>query len=286
MNTQLLVTPARKVLEKAAIPWWSSRTPARLAYLADFPDPIAKQLTNVLHSMRTNDFGADSQAWIEKIEVKRREMLACNEPLVKESDIEPGPYDRESTVSDACKVSKGQKAATLLHLLMREFQPATAIELGTNVGISSAYQASAMAVNGRGRLVTLDASPFRARLAENLHKSLGLENVTYVLGYFVNTLDNLLGQLKTVDYAFIDGHHQLQPTLDYFDQIWPYMPENAIVIFDDIRWSDGMRQAWQILQQDPRIKISIDLLKVGICVTTREPSPNVTHKVPIIHLGM
>ena len=284
MSPQLFLNPTNKVVKLATTVWRRARTPAEVANLADFPNPVGRQLADILRCMRTKDFDVNSKKWIERIEAKRREMLACNEPLVQ-SNIEPGPYDRENTVSSACKVSKGQQPGTLLHLLIREFQPTTALELGTNVGISSAYQASAMNINGLGHLVTLEASPFRARQAENMHKSLGLENVTYVLGYFAETLDNVLSQLKTVNYAFIDGHHQMQPTLDYFDQIWPHTSENAVVVFDDIRWSDGMRRAWQILKQDPRMKISVDLYDVGICITTRSPSSNTTYEVPPIHLG-
>lgn len=285
MNSQVFLKPAKKVVSLATTTWRKARTPAEVASLADFPDPAGKQLADVLRCMRAAEFDQESKKWIEKIEAKRREMLVCNAPLVQDSSVEPGPYDLGSTVSSACKVSKSQQPATLLHLLIREFQPTTAVELGTNVGISSAYQAAAMNMNGKGHLVTLEASPYRARQAENLHKSLGLENVTYVLGYFAETLDNVLSRLKTVDYAFIDGHHQLQPTLDYFDKIWPHTSENAVVVFDDIRWSDGMKQAWKILKQDPRMKISVDLYSVGICITTRAPLSNKTYKVPVIHLG-
>jgi predicted O-methyltransferase YrrM len=50
--------------------------------------------------------------------------------------------------------------------------------------------------------------------------------------------------------VFIDGHHQYQPTLDYFEMIYPKCNKNEIIIFDDILWSTGMRRAWEELKQD------------------------------------
>ena len=71
------------------------------------------------------------------------------------------------TGARVCDVSKGRRFATFLYLLAREFKPQLALELGTNVGISSAYQAAALKLNGRGKLVTLESSPYRLRLAKS-----------------------------------------------------------------------------------------------------------------------
>ena len=42
-----------------------------------------------------------------------------------------------------------------------------------------------------------------------------------------------------MDLACIDGHHQYQPPLDYFEALWRYSRQTAIFVFDDIRWSEG-----------------------------------------------
>lgn len=211
---------------------------------------------------------------IDRIEEERKRLLLSDQPLIDESLAKTGPYDKGVTIQDACKVSKPPIPLLLMYLLIRALKPLNVIELGTNVGISSAYQAAALKVNGQnGRLTTLEASPYRLRLARELHRNLQVENVTYIQGLFSDTLNNTLSASGPVDFAFIDGHHQYQPTLDYFHVIWEYsIKKGTLFMFDDIRWSDGMKQAWSDIQADDRIGLSVDLGSMGMCVGVQENS--------------
>jgi hypothetical protein len=40
--------------------------------------------------------------------------------------------------------------------------------------------------------------------------------------------------------------------------------EEAILVFDDIHWSPGMKQAWQEIAADTRVKLSVDVFQFGI----------------------
>lgn len=40
--------------------------------------------------------------------------------------------------------------------------------------------------------------------------------------------------------------------------------DEAIVVFDDISWSPGMRGAWSEIEEDKRVVVSVDLGVVGI----------------------
>ena len=89
--------------------------------------------------------------------------------------------------------------------------------MGTAVGISAAYQAAALALNGRGTFTTLEG-------AEPLAD----------IGRFEDTLDAVLERRRPVDYVFVDGRHDRQATLAYFEQTIPFLAETAFLIFDDI----------------------------------------------------
>lgn len=197
------------------------------------------------------------------IESERRRMLSSQSPLVVGDHGLPGPFDEGKTISAACRVSKRRRAAEFLGAVTESFAPKIGIELGTNVGISAAYIATAMP---GGKLVTLEASPYRIAQARRVHDNLGLRNVEYVQGLFADTLPETLQRLGHVDFAFIDGHHQYQPTLDYFDAIHPFMLPGSVVVFDDIRWSKGMRRAWKEIRSDGRIGVAVDFYHYGVCV--------------------
>jgi len=61
--------------------------------------------------------------------------------------------------------------------------------------------------------------------------------------------------------------------INYFEQIFPFLSKNAILFFDDIGWSKGMQRAWRVFEKDERIKFTIDLWSMGVCIIT-----NSSHK--------
>jgi predicted O-methyltransferase YrrM len=212
------------------------------------------------------------QDWIAKLENQRKYLLSRNEPLNDGSLGTGGLYDGgDKTIAQACEVSRLPKSALMLYLITRAINPQSVIELGTNVGISSSYIGAALKVNGQnGRLITLDASPYRQRIAKEIHQNLGLDNISYVEGLFTDTLSTTLHNLDSIDLAFIDGHHQYQPTLDYFEEILGFAKNDAVFLFDDIRWSDGMKKAWLQIQSDRRLGLIVDCCSIGICVRRQE----------------
>jgi predicted O-methyltransferase YrrM len=209
---------------------------------------------------------SEEQGWIDKVESQRKRLLRRTDLLVDGSLGEAGLYDGGLTVQEACRVSKPPRWARLLYTLVRTFRPLEVIELGTNVGISGSYIAAALKANGSGALLTLDASSYRQRIAQDIHRQIGLDNVTYMQGRFTDTLLPALRSVESVGIAFVDGHHQYQPTLDYFEEILGFSKPGTVIVFDDIRWSDGMLKAWERLQSDTRLGLVVDLGTIGIGV--------------------
>jgi hypothetical protein len=44
----------------------------------------------------------------------------------------------------------------------------------------------------------------------------------------------------------------------------------AILIFDDVHWSEEMEKAWEEIQRDPRVYMTIDLFFIGLVVMRDE----------------
>lgn len=234
--------------------------------------PRAIQISEALTALEGALPPAD-QDWMDAIEAERTRLLKLEEPLVDGHLGEGGLYDQGVSIKEACAISKKPRKGLLLFLLARATKPVRAIELGTNVGISSAYIAAALKSNGGdARLTTLDASGYRLRLARELHHNLGIHDVSYGEGVFVDTLEPALKDLGSIDLAFIDGHHQYQSTLDYFEAMLPYSRPDTIFVFDDIRWSDGMKRAWAEVRADDRLDLVVDLSSIGVCARRRPAS--------------
>jgi predicted O-methyltransferase YrrM len=170
------------------------------------------------------------------------------------------------SVGEVARASKGASDGALLFMLVRGFRPQLCLELGTNVGVSGAYQASAQRLNGGGRLVTLEGAPAKAMIAERTFAELGLDHVEIRGGRFQRTLDPVLAELDGMDWSFIDGYHFEEPTIDFYSRIAARATRPCLILVDDIRWSDGMKNAWATISAKPDISVAVELGRIGLCL--------------------
>lgn len=261
----------------------------------DDPSPEVRAIAGVLldrmNGSGPSDEGPDAIRSIERI---RAEMRASDEQ-VEMVDFGAGPAHVERTpeqmsrgVSSMARLSVMADRASsppewceLMFDLIRRLRPGKCLELGTNIGISAAYQASALRANGTGELVTIEGAPGIARMATRTLERLGLAQARVLCGRFTDVLPEMLRKEGPFDLVFIDGHHDQYATMEYFDMIHPFLSDHAVVIFDDIRWSDGMRQAWRGLQADARTGTTFDLDRWGVaCTGAARNDGRPSHMVP------
>ncbi len=200
----------------------------------------------------------------QRIEEYRKECLK-NQTEIEVKDFGAGvsgnKYKKLSVASIAKNAAKPPKYARMLFRLMNYLKPETVIELGTSLGISSLYISSG---NPTMQLTTLEGCDQTASFTKANLKKFNDLNITVVNGNFDDTFENVLKSKGKVDAVYIDGNHRYEPTLRYFEMCLPYMHENSFVIFDDINWSEEMKQVWKQIVQHPEISISIDLYMMGI----------------------
>ena len=198
------------------------------------------------------------------IEQIRKDLLTDN-TVIEVEDFGAGSslFKTNKRVVKAIAASslKPKKYAQLLYRMVKYYKPETIVELGTSFGITTAYLASA---NEQSNVFTCEGSSSIASIAKNNFDNLGLKNIELTEGDFDKTITPLLSKLKTIDFAFIDGNHLKEPTLEYFTKLLNHSTKNSILIFDDIHWSTGMEEAWAIIKQDSRVTLSIDLFFIGI----------------------
>lgn len=187
------------------------------------------------------------------------------------------------SLSEVVLWSKPYFWGLLMSKLVRHFAVKKCLELGTCVGISGSYIASPLQVSGQGELVTMEGDARLAKIAKENFDRLGLDNVSVVKGRFHDTLEQGLADGKQFDFVFIDGHHDEESTLKYFDLISTHLSEGAIVIFDDIMWSPGMKRAWKALKD--HFSITIDLSVFGVCIFSNSFENKYDKKIPLNFTG-
>ncbi len=166
---------------------------------------------------------------------------------------------------------KPKKYSQLIFRIVHYYKPETIVELGTSLGITTSYLSFA---NPDAKIVTMEGAPEVAAVAKKNFKQLNLSNIKIVEGNFDETLSTVNSQLSTVDFAFIDGNHRKEPTLNYFHQLLNKASESSIFIFDDIHWSGEMEDAWNEIKQHQSVTLTIDLFFVGVVFFRKEQKTN------------
>lgn len=253
-------------------------------------DGVVKLLGEALKEAVQNKITPDEKNWIDKIERLRRELNASQKSMTVVDynysiSNKTSENDRveHTTVGEVC--SGGSMPffwSFILFKLIRKLKPTTCLELGTCLGISASFQAAALKLNGCGTIQTMEGIQSIASLAEENFKTLNLDNINVISGRFQDTLNEVLNTAGKIDCAFIDGHHEEKATLDYFSQIMPFLSEKALVVFDDISWSSGMKKAWAKISSDKRVKITMDLHQIGLCIIDENIKKKERFKIPMI----
>ena len=141
------------------------------------------------------------------------------------------------------------------------FQPKYVLDLGTCLGITTAYIAASLP---HSEFYTFEGASSLAQIAQKHFNMLNLPQVKIIEGNIDQTLPEILEKILQLDFAFVDANHRYQPTCRYFELMLTKAHEDTVIIFDDIYWSEEMEKAWEKIYQDPRVSLSIDLFELGM----------------------
>jgi len=194
-----------------------------------------------------------------------RKQLLTDERIITITDLGAGSLVNNNRQKKICELAKNAlkppKLAQLLYRLAADLQPSNIIELGTCLGTTSIYLQNA---NPVAKVYTLEGCPETAAVAKETFAKAGVQDIELITGNFDNTLPDVINKLKKLDFVFVDGNHQKEATLKYFEWCLPKVHENSLLIFDDIYWSEGMKEAWNEIKAHPQVTVTIDLFWIGL----------------------
>ena len=140
-----------------------------------------------------------------------------------------------------------------------EFRGLTIVELGTSLGVTTAYMA---AMDSRNRVVTFEGCEAVADVAKENWKALNINNIECRVGEI--DAEQLARDIEHLDVAFIDANHTYEGTCKYFDVLAGKVREKSVIVVDDIHYSEEMEKAWKAICADERVTSTIDLYQMGL----------------------
>lgn len=196
------------------------------------------------------------------IESERIRLISSHQ-TIERLDFGAGTKKNTSLkISSLAKTSlKSKKWTQFLYKVVKFYNYETIIELGTSFGITTAYLAKA---KPDAEIYTFEGCPETLKIANEIFQNLEIHNVNSVEGNLDLTLGETLLKIKKIDLAFFDANHREEPTLRYFEACLQLKTEQSCFIFDDIYWSDEMKNAWKTIINHPEVTVSIDLFYVGL----------------------
>ncbi|MBR6065847.1 MAG: class I SAM-dependent methyltransferase [Paludibacteraceae bacterium] len=217
------------------------------------------------------------------IERRRELLLACEDSLDVVDYGSAGSPEGLHVQRRVCDIAKNHlESARVGQVLFRivnflheeEKRPLNILELGTSLGINTAYLASP---DSRNKVVTMEGSEAVLRVAQGVWKMLKLENIEWIQGNIDDTLYNIYSVQNSdvsvqsseakderIDLAYVDANHTYEATMRYADFLLNRLTEKGILVLDDIHYSEQMERAWSELKADPRVTTSMDLYHVGL----------------------
>ena len=196
-----------------------------------------------------------------------RKSLLENKNTIEVTDFGAGSRVFKSNVREISKIAQTAgitpKNAELLFRIVRYFQPKNVLEIGTSLGLAT----SALSLgNEKAKIITLEGCPNTQNQAqEQLQvQNSNFQNIEFVNTEFSSYFKAIHPSPITHHLIYFDGNHSKKATLDYFESLLPTISNDSVWIFDDIHWSADMEEAWKIIQNHPKVSVTIDTFQWGI----------------------
>ena len=238
--------------------------------ISEYNNNSLHKILKAYNKVKYSNFNIDEINSFKECEEYRQSSLK-NETLIS---YEIFGINRKEMVKNICKKGASKiKFCQLLYFIINNLNSSSVLEIGTNLGVSGTYILKALQNQTAGKFITMEGIPELCKISSKQFSSI-VVNSKYEIkqGLYDYTFPILLKENHLFDFIFIDGNHNKQSTLDYFNLLKEKTSNTSVFIFDDINWSKGMIKAWNIIKNDNDVNYSIDLYQQGIVIIDNNDS--------------
>ncbi|SRX75377.1 O-methyltransferase [Aequorivita antarctica] len=158
-----------------------------------------------------------------------------------------------------------KKRQKLLFRLAKYFKSENILEMGTSLGLGTvAFSLS----NEFAAIHTVEGCPNTLQKAQEYFEKFNLHNIAIHQEVFNDYITQ--NASEKYDLIFIDGDHNGERTLGYFNSLLKNVHNDSVIIFDDIYWSKDMTAAWQKIIANENVSVSIDTFQWGMVFFRKE----------------
>ena len=173
--------------------------------------------------------------------------------------------NKRNVAAIAKNAGMSKKRQRLLYRLVVYLQPKSALELGTSLGLGTVAMALG---NPKITITTVEGCTNTANKAQDGFEEFSISNIEL----HNETFEDFFGNSRELgcNLVYIDGNHNQERTLSYFESLLPQVQNDSVLIFDDIYWSPQMTEAWNRIKDHKRVTASIDTYQWGLVFFRKE----------------
>jgi predicted O-methyltransferase YrrM len=152
------------------------------------------------------------------------------------------------------RLSSPAPACALLSHLVASTEPAWVVEIGSAFGVASVAMASALGRIGRGRFDGIELEEWKAALADTAVRAILRDRGAVHAGPVEDVLPTLVRRhAMRIDFAFVDALHTYDATWAEHHLLAAAAAPGALVVYDDVSFSDDMRRCWGDIARAPDV---------------------------------
>lgn len=221
-----------------------------------------------VYGLVTNCFNDKTKYPEYEILKSHRKALRSDTSMVEMKDFGQGSRVFKGNARKVSAVVKNagmkKKRQKLLFRLAKYFNSESVLELGTSLGLGTVALSLS---NEFSAIHTVEGCPNTLSKAQEYFEKFNLHNIQIHQQLFSDFLENTSTQF---DLIFIDGDHNGERTLGYFNSLLKKVHNDSVIIFDDIYWSKDMTVAWQKIITNENVTVSIDTFQWGLVFFRKE----------------
>lgn len=235
-----------------------------ISELKSYNNPTLNKVLDTIFQVKNSNFGDEDLAVFEQNKSYKNELSKNNQVIT----YEIFNSDLKRTVQEISSIAASPEIWGKFHyFIAKNLSAKNYLEIGTNLGISGSYILSALKKNPESNFVTMEGLESLCEISRKQFLKISDEkNFQIIQGLYENTFDQVLDLPFDFDVIFIDGNHQKDPTLHYFNSLKSKINSPAVIVFDDINWNVGMQEAWEIIRNERDVSYALDLYKLGIVI--------------------
>lgn len=192
--------------------------------------------------------------------------LLRDEKIIEVTDFGAGSRVFSSNKRKIAAIAKNagitKKRAQLLARLISYLKVEHCLELGTSLGMAT------IAMKHAGEIFSIEGCPQTAAIAKKYLQKFNIEHASISVAPFEKIVPQFVN--KKFDLVYFDGNHQKEATVNYFELLVRTAHNDSVFIFDDIHWSKGMTEAWNIIKAHPKVTVTIDTFFWGFVFFRKE----------------